>query len=182
MKLADFRNSVVASAGPPVPGVSFLLRGATTADYCAPELFSDHHTFKGDVWSIGVICSELMHIDPDTRCVWSEADPLTEAGRQSWVDAATKHSETLQKIRGTGPLSLRLMGMDLCAACCRMDIHDRLSAEEAANHPFIISCRRWSAEMDMISDLAPLLRHMPPGDVRGPGSHEWMMTSLPKTH
>jgi hypothetical protein len=31
----------------------------------------------------------------------------------------------------------------------------------------------------MISALAPLLRHMPPGDVRGHGSHEWMMTALP---
>ena len=36
--------------------------------------------------------------------------------------------------------------------------------------------------MDMISDLAPLLRHMAPGDFRGPGSHEWMMTSLPTKH
>ena len=36
--------------------------------------------------------------------------------------------------------------------------------------------------MDMLSDLAPLLRHMPPGDVKGPGSHAWMMTSLPDTH
>ena len=33
--------------------------------------------------------------------------------------------------------------------------------------------------MDMISDIAPLLHHMTPGDVRGQGSHEWMMTSLP---
>ena len=36
--------------------------------------------------------------------------------------------------------------------------------------------------MEMISDLAPLQRHMLPGDVRGQGSHEWMMTSLPAAH
>ena len=36
--------------------------------------------------------------------------------------------------------------------------------------------------MDTISDLAPLLLHMTPGDVSGPRSHEWMMTSLPDTH
>ena len=33
--------------------------------------------------------------------------------------------------------------------------------------------------MEMIGGLAPLLHHMPPGDVRGHGSHEWMMTTLP---
>ena len=33
--------------------------------------------------------------------------------------------------------------------------------------------------MEMISALAPLLRHMPPGHIRGHGSHEWMMTALP---
>ena len=63
-----------------------------------------------------------------------------------------------------------------------MDIHERHSAKQVANHPFILSCRKWSAEMDMLSDLAPLLPHMTPGDVRGPGSHEWMMRSLPNTH
>ena len=63
-----------------------------------------------------------------------------------------------------------------------MDIRERLSAQQVAKHPFILSCRKWSAEMDMISDLAPLLRHMAPGDFRGPGSHEWMMTSLPTKH
>ena len=89
---------------------------------------------------------------------------------------------SLQEIRGTGPLVSGLMGMDMCVGCCRMDIHERLSAEQVANHPFILSCRKWSAEMDMISDIAPLLLHMVPGDVRGAGSHKWMMTSLPKTH
>ena len=114
--------------------------------------------------------------------MWSDGNPRTEVGVQGWVAAARKHSMTLQEIRGTGPLVSGLMGMDLCVGCCRMDIRERLSAEQVANHPFIISCRKWSAEMDMISDLAPLLRHMAPGDVRGPGSHEWMMTSLPNTH
>ena len=113
--------------------------------------------------------------------MWSNGDPRTEVGAQDWVAAARRHSTTLQEIRGTGPLVSGLMGMDMCVGCCRLDIGERLSAEQVANHPFIISCRKWSAEMDMISDLAPLLRHMSPGDVSGPGSHEWMMTSLPDT-
>ena len=146
LKLADFGNSVVATGVPPVPGVSFLLRWATTAVSCALELFSDHHTFKGDVWSIGVICSELSHAVPGAHVARSHGDLRTTAGRRSWVDAATQHSAILQEIWGIGPLVPGLMGMDLRAACCRMDIHDRLSAEEAANHPFVISCRRWSAK------------------------------------
>ena len=64
LKLADFGNSVVVSAGPPVSGVSFSLEWATTPSYSAPELFSGLHTFKGDVWSIGVIGSELLHTEP----------------------------------------------------------------------------------------------------------------------
>ena len=61
LKLADFGNSVVVSTGPPVPGVSFKLDWACTPSYCAPELFRGFHAFQGDVWSIGVICSELLH-------------------------------------------------------------------------------------------------------------------------
>ena len=68
LKLADFGNSVVATGVPPVPGVSFLLRWATTAVSCALELFSDHHTFKGDVWSIGVT-GFGAHGDGLARCV-----------------------------------------------------------------------------------------------------------------
>lgn len=64
LKLADFGNSVVVSAGPPVSGVSFSLEWATTPSYSAPELFRGFHTLKGDVWSIGVICSELLHTQP----------------------------------------------------------------------------------------------------------------------
>ena len=64
LKLADFGNSAVVSAGPPVPGASHALTWATTPSYCAPELFSGFHTFSGDVWSIGVICSELLHTEP----------------------------------------------------------------------------------------------------------------------
>ena len=36
--------------------------------------------------------------------------------------------------------------------------------------------------MNMISGLAPLLPHMQPGDVKGFGSHAWMMKSLPDIH
>ena len=64
LKLADFGNSAVVSAGPPVSGVSIALAWATTPEYCAPELFSGSHTLKGDVWSIGVICSELLRAEP----------------------------------------------------------------------------------------------------------------------
>ena len=114
--------------------------------------------------------------------MWSDGDPLTEEGIEGWVAAARQHSMALQEIRGTGPLVSGLMGMDMCVGCCQMDIHERLSAKQVANHPFILSCRKWSAEMDMISDLAPLLPHMTPGDVRGPGSHEWMMRAWPNAH
>ena len=114
--------------------------------------------------------------------MWSEGNPRTEVGMQSWAAAARQHSVALQKVRGNGPLVSGLMGIDMCCACCQQDISERMSAEQVANHPFIMSCRTWSPEMDMLSDLAPLLRHMPPGDVKGPGSHEWMMTSLPDTH
>jgi len=98
---------------------------------------------------------------------------------RDWVAAAKRHSMLLQKIQGTGPLVSGLMGMDMCAGCCQMEVHQRLTAKQTANHPFVLSCRKWSAEVEMISALAPLLRHMPPGDVRGHGSHEWMMTTLP---
>ena len=69
LKLADFGNSVVVAPGPPVSGVSFSLEWATTPEYSAPELFSGFHTFKGDVWSIGVICSELLHTQPGASFV-----------------------------------------------------------------------------------------------------------------
>ena len=95
------------------------------------------------------------------------------------MEAAKRHSLALQKIRGTGPLVSGLMGMDLCLGCCQMEVHGRLNAEQAANHPFILSLRQWSTEMEMISRLAPLLPHMLPGDVRGHGSYDWMMASLP---
>ena len=64
LKLADFGNSVVVSTGPPLSGVSFAVEWATTPEYCAPELFRGFHAFQGDVWSIGVICSELLHTQP----------------------------------------------------------------------------------------------------------------------
>ena len=67
LKLADFGNSAVVSVGgPPVPEVSFALEWCTTPQYSAPELFIGNHTFKGDVWSVGVICSELLHTVPGT--------------------------------------------------------------------------------------------------------------------
>ena len=68
--------------------------------------------------------------------MWSEGNPRTEIGMQSWVVAARQHSVALQEIRGTGPLVSGLMGMDMCAGCCRMDIRERLSAEQVANRPF----------------------------------------------
>ena len=49
-----------------------------------------------------------------------------------------------------------------------------MSAEQAANHAFILSDRSWSAEVQMVGDLAPVLEHMLPGDVQGHGSHQWM--------
>ena len=114
--------------------------------------------------------------------MWAEGQPHNEHGIQRWEAAARQLSMSLQEIRGTGPLKSGLMGMDMCVGCCRMDHSERLSAEQVANHPFILSCRKWSAEMDMISNLAPLLRHMVPGDVNGVGSHAWMMESLPRVH
>ena len=39
-------------------------------------------------------------------------------------------------------MSSGLMGMDMCVGCCQMDIKERLSAEQVANHPFILSCRK----------------------------------------
>jgi hypothetical protein len=70
------------------------------------------------------------------------------------------HSMSLQKIRGIGPLVPGLMGMDMCVGCCHMEGHQRLRAEQVANHPCVLSVRKWSAAMEMISDIAPLLRHM----------------------
>ena len=64
LKLVDFGNSAVVSAGPPVPGVSFPLTWATTPNYGAPELFSDCRTLSGDLRSIGVMCSEVLHTQP----------------------------------------------------------------------------------------------------------------------
>ncbi len=69
LKLADFGHSAVVSAGPPVPGASTRLRWDKTPEYSAPELFSGHHTLKGDVWSIGVICSELLQTQPGEALV-----------------------------------------------------------------------------------------------------------------
>eukprot|EP00974_Lingulodinium_polyedra_P056815 5465994-Lingulodinium_polyedra.AAC.1 len=64
LKLADFGNSAVVSPGPPVSGFSYPLTWAATPAYSAPELFNDVHTLKGDVWSVGVICSELLRNQP----------------------------------------------------------------------------------------------------------------------
>ena len=111
--------------------------------------------------------------------VWSDRDPRIEVGARGWVAVAKQHSMLLQKIRGTGPLVSGLMGMDMCAGCCQMEANQRLTAEQITNHPLIMSWRRWSADIEMISAIASLLRHMPPGDVKGHGSHEWMMEALP---
>ena len=54
LKLVDFGNSAVVSAGTPVPGASHHLTWATTPNYRAPEWFSDFRTLSGDVWSSGV--------------------------------------------------------------------------------------------------------------------------------
>eukprot|EP00974_Lingulodinium_polyedra_P072368 7004114-Lingulodinium_polyedra.AAC.1 len=71
------------------------------------------------------------------------------------------------------------MGIDVRFGCCQLEVGKRFTAEEVAKHPFIPSCRKLSEDMEMISDLAPLLHHMAPGDVRGHGSHEWIMPTLP---
>ena len=143
-------------------GVSHRLTWATTPRYSAPELFSDFHTLSGDVWSIGMICYELLHTQLGARAVWSDGDPRTEGGARKWVAVAKHHSMLLHKIRGTGPPVPGLMGMDMCVGCCQMEVHQRLTAEQVANHPFVLIFRKWSAEMGMISALAPLLRRMPP--------------------
>ena len=113
--------------------------------------------------------------------MWAGGNVRTEAGMQDWVNAARQHSEALQEIRGSGPLVSGLMGMDMCCGCCQVDISTRLSAKEVASHPFVTLLPR-SAEMDMVADLSPVLKHMIPGDVKGEGSHEWMMTTLPGPH
>ena len=95
--------------------------------------------------------------------VWSNRDAGTAGGKRDWVPTAMKHSMMLQEIRGNKPLDSGLMGMDMCAGCCRMEANQRLTAEQVTNHPFIMSWRRWSADIEMISAIAPLLRHMPPG-------------------
>ena len=140
LKLADFGNSAIVMAGPPVAGVSLPLAWATTSEYSAPELFRDHHTLRGDVWSIGVICSELLHTRPGACVVWADGDPRTEAGVKKWVAAAEQHCQRLQEIRGNGPPVSGLMGIDFCRGCCQVNVQDRLTAEQAANHTFILSC------------------------------------------
>ena len=69
--------------------------------------------------------------------------------------------------------------MDIFVGSCQIEVHQRLAAEQVANHYFVLSFRKWSAEMDMISVIAPLLRHMPPGNDSGHGIHAWMMTTVP---
>ena len=128
-------------------------------------------------WDEQVSC----HVCSGACVVWSDGDPRIEVGARGWVAVAKHHSMLLQKVRSIGPLVSGLMGMDMCVGCCQMKVHQRLTAEQTANHPFVLSCLTWSAEIEMISGLAPLLRHMPPGDVRGHGSHEWMLTTLPAT-
>ena len=64
LKLADFGNVAAVETGPPQRGASFSLEWATTPEYCAPELFKGIHSFWGDVWSIGVICFELLSAGP----------------------------------------------------------------------------------------------------------------------
>ena len=95
------------------------------------------------------------------------------------MEAARRHRLALQKIRGTGPPVSGLMGVDLCLGCCQMEVPERLDTEQAAHHPFILSHRQWSTEMEMISRLAPLLPHMLSGDIKGHGSYDWMMASWP---
>ncbi len=74
--------------------------------------------------------------------VWADVAPRTEDGARNWV-AVAKHHSMLQNIRGTGPLLPGLMDMDMCLRCCQVEVNQRLTAEQDANHPFV-------------------LRHMPP--------------------
>ena len=54
--------------------------------------------------------------------MWSNGNVKNQMGRQRWIAAAEQHSANLQEIRGTGPLVPRLMGMDMRAGSCQVDI------------------------------------------------------------
>ena len=95
LKLAEFGNSVVVSAGPPVSGVSFSLEWATTPEYSAPELFSGFHAFQGDVWSIGVICSELLHTQPGESFVNTSRNLFIPSMRR-WARGHSSPTKLLQ--------------------------------------------------------------------------------------
>ena len=90
-------------------------------------------------WDEQVSC----HVCSGACVVWSDGDPRIEVGARGWVAVAKHHSMLLQKVRSIGPLVSGLMGMDMCVGCCQMEVHQRLTAEQVANHPFV-------------------LRHMPP--------------------
>ena len=59
-----------------------------------------------------------------------------------------------------------------------MHAHKRMSAEQAANYAFIMSCRAWSGYIEFVGDIAPVLEHMLPGDVRDLESHELIRQTL----
>ena len=100
LKLADVGNSVVVSAGPVSKvsfklQVSFKLHWATTPQYCAPELLSGFHAFKGDVWSIGVICSELLHTQPGESFVNTSRNLFIPSMRR-WARGHSSPTKLLQ--------------------------------------------------------------------------------------
>ena len=102
-------------------------------------------------------------------CRSAKVERMHSMGR---LKAARQHSQQLQEIRGTGPLISGLLGIHFCVGCCQVQAHQRMSAEQAASHAFILSCRTWNAAIELVGDIAPVLEHMLPGDVRGHGSHE----------
>ena len=63
-KLVDFGRLCRGVSRPTGSGGLLPLTWATTPIDRAPELFSDIRTLSGDVWSFGVICSELLRTQP----------------------------------------------------------------------------------------------------------------------
>lgn len=118
VKLIDFGTAVVMKPGKKLTEVY------GTAYYISPDVLNKSYNEKSDIWSIGVIMHVLLSGRPPFEGVCDE--------------------EIIKKVRvGTFDLNIEEMASvskeakDLIKKMLAYDSEDRISAEEALNHPWI---------------------------------------------
>ncbi|CCI48594.1 unnamed protein product [Albugo candida] len=118
LKLCDFGLSTRFKKG------EKLVRSLGTIDYIAPEVLEGEYTEKCDLWSVGVICYELLTGISPFRC------PTTDETMKKIFDPVLIFHDSIWKKYSSEAICF-------IKALVREDIHTRLSAEQALEHKWL---------------------------------------------